>query len=223
MTSIHILYSDPSLLVINKPAGLLNLPDGYDPSLPHVRSVLEAEYGRLWIVHRLDKDTSGVLVLARSAAAHRALNLQFECHAVEKIYHALVSGDPAWEQREVDLPLLPDGDRQHRTVVDRRWGKEAHTGLRVLERFGECALVEAIPQTGRTHQVRAHLASLGHPLVADALYGGGQAALLNRLGLHAFSLDFTHPQSGEKVCLEAPYPEDFQTALQLMRQRTGSS
>ncbi len=112
------------------------LPDGYDPSLPHVRSLLEPQFGRLWIVHRLDKATSGALLLARTAASHRSLNTQFEQGRVEKVYHALVVGDVAWEAHIVDMPLRPNGDRRHRTVVDHERGKPALTELRLLQRFG---------------------------------------------------------------------------------------
>ena len=133
--NIEVLYQDDGILVINKPAGLATLPDGYDPSLPHIKSVLEPQVGPLWIVHRLDKDTSGVLVLARSAAAHRSLNTQFEERLVSKVYHALVIGNPDWKVKTVSLPLRSNGDRLHRTVVDQARGKPAVTHFKVLERF----------------------------------------------------------------------------------------
>jgi 23S rRNA-/tRNA-specific pseudouridylate synthase len=128
---------------------------------------LEQEYGRLWIVHRLDRETSGVLLLARSAEAHRLLNTQFEQHLVSKIYHALVIGSPDWQKKTISLPLRPNGDRHHRTVVDRDKGKPAVTRLNVMERFDHYCLVEAIPETGRTHQIRAHLSALGLYIMGD--------------------------------------------------------
>src|SRR4030042_5892431 len=170
-TDIPLLFSDEALLVINKPAGLSTLPDGYNPTLPHIKSVLERQFGALWIVHRLDKDTSGVLLLARSAQAHRALNTQFEQHRVSKLYHALVVGNPEWQEQTVSLPLRPNGDRQHRTVLDAQAGKPAVTHLKVLERYGNYCLLEAVPETGRTHQIRAHLYALGLSLIGDKLYG----------------------------------------------------
>ena len=230
-----ILYIDDSLLVINKPAGLLTLPDGYDPDAPHVVGLLSQEFGNLWIVHRLDKDTSGVLALARTPEAHQILNQQFETRQASKVYHALVRGQPAWVEHTVSLPLLPDGDRRHRTVVDHRQGKPSVTRLRVVERFEKYALVEACPETGRTHQVRVHLARQGLPIVADPLYGDGKGIflseikpeyrkkgaperpLLGRLGLHACSVEIVHPLAHKPVRFEAPYPKDFSAALKQLR------
>lgn len=202
---IEIIYSDEAILVIDKPAGLHTLPDGYDASLPHVRSMLEPEYGRLWIVHRLDRETSGVLVLARTAKAHRHLNTQFEQHQVRKLYQALVVGIPDWQETTVSLPLRVNVGHRHRTAVDPRRGKPAATHLRVLERFTDTALVEAAPETGRTHQIRAHLAALGYPIVGDELYGGSPSS--TGLHLHAYSLEVTHPVTGERMMFEAENPK----------------
>ena len=229
-----VLYVDDSLLVVNKPAGLPSLPDGYQAQAPHLRSVLEPIYGRLWTVHRLDRETSGAVVLARSPQVHRALNTQFQERQAAKVYHALVIGSPSWAEQMVDAPLLPNGDRRHRSIVTGK-GKPAVTLLRVLEGYNGYALVEAQPKTGRTHQIRLHLAHLGHPIVVDGLYGNGEGlflsaikpgyrgnkagepALLGRLGLHAWSLAFAHPSSGERVSFIAPYPKDFQRTLQQLR------
>lgn len=198
---VKILYSDEAVLVIDKPAGLHTLPDGYDPALPHVRSLLEPEYGRLWIVHRLDRETSGVLVLARTAEAHRSLNTQFEQHQVRKVYHALVEGCPAWQETTANLPLRVNVGHRHRTAVDPRRGKPAVTHLRVIENFADTTLVEALPKTGRTHQIRAHLSALGHPIVGDELYGARSSP--SGLHLHALSLEFTHPITGERLKFES--------------------
>jgi len=218
---IPILYCDDVLLAIDKPAGLRSLPDGYDPSAPHVRSLLEPYFGRLWIVHRLDRGTSGVLLLARSAEAHRALNRQFDHRQVKKVYHALVAGSLDWEVKTLDLPLRIDVGHKHRTAIDPVRGKPALTHLRVLERFAGYALVEAIPETGRTHQIRAHLAALGYPLLGDDLYGSPPVSEadppISRLALHALLLNIEHPVLHTKLHFKAPYPQDFARALELLR------
>ncbi len=220
---LPVLYISDAVLVIDKPAGLLSLPDGYDRSAPHVRRLLEPAYGRVWMVHRLDRETSGVLLLARTAEAHRALNIMFDTRQVQKIYHALVVGSSDWDERTVDLPLRVNVGHKHRTAVDPVQGKPAVTRLRVLERFAEYALLEAAPETGRTHQIRAHLAAIGHPVLADELYGdppGDDARLLMpRLALHARRLTIEHPLDHTSLTFEAPYPADFVQALERLRER----
>ncbi|OGN98516.1 MAG: hypothetical protein A2Z71_08985 [Chloroflexi bacterium RBG_13_50_21] len=234
-SDITVLYCDFALLVINKPAGLSTLPDGYNLTLPHVKSILEQEHGRLWIVHRLDKQTSGVLLLARSAQAHRSLNTQFEQHLTSKIYHALVEGNPEWIEKTINLPLRPNGDRSHRTVVDHEKGKPALTHLKALKRFGNYSLLEAIPETGRTHQIRAHLSSESLVIFGDKLYGGRKhdnpseieahavdcldlsKISMEGMGLHARSLEIIHPNSGQRIKFEAAYPAWWENALKLLR------
>jgi len=221
------LYLDDALLVVNKPAGLPTLIDGFHPDAPYLAGLLGVAYGRVWVVHRLDKETSGVIAFARSAQAHKDLNTQFEQRQASKVYHAMVIGQPDWDEKTVDLPLRPDGDRRHRTVIDQQMGKPAITRLRVLEVYGAYALVEAIPLTGRTHQIRAHLAACGYPLIADRLYGrsgdmhSGSTTgteTIQRLGLHARSLAFFNPLNGQRQTFEAPYPQDFSGALEQLRQ-----
>ena len=179
--------------------------------------LLKAQFDPLWTVHRLDKLTSGVIVFARSAEAHRHLNTQFEQHQIHKLYRALVHGAPPWQQTTVDLPLRPNGDRRHRTVIDPQRGKPASTAVQVLQRFTAFTLLEAAPRTGRTHQIRAHLAALGHPIAADPLYGPKNPdppAPMARLALHARSLSLLHPLNETQATFEAPYPQDFSQAIQ---------
>jgi 23S rRNA-/tRNA-specific pseudouridylate synthase len=150
------------------------------------------------------------------------LNIQFEKRQVAKVYHALVRGNPPWEVQTVRLPLALDGDRKHRTVIDPRHGKAAHTDLRCMERFPAAALVQATPHTGRTHQIRAHLAAIGLPILGDGLYGGTPSEampIIQRLALHALRLDFAHPASGQALSLQAPYSQDFDQALHRLREQ----
>ncbi len=218
---MNILHLDEHILILDKPAGLPVLPDGWDKDAPYLVKMLEAEYGNpstgsgqgIWIVHRLDKVTSGVIVFARTAEAHRSLNIQFEKHEVKKIYHALAEGSPRWDEHTARHPLRVNVGHKHRTVVDNRDGKPSATHFRVLERYDGFCLLEAIPETGRTHQVRVHAAELGHPLLADSVYGSRAERGLARPALHARSLTFTHPASGESVTFSADYPEDFASVI----------
>ncbi len=230
-----ILYSDDSVLAVDKPAGWLSIPDRWDPDAPVIQHALTKEHGILFPVHRIDKDTSGVLVFARTTQSHRILNDQFSTRAVEKVYLALVHGEPAEDQWRVDLALRADGDREHRTVVDAVKGKLASTTFEVVERFRGFALVKAMPETGRTHQIRVHIAASSMTIVADPLYGDGAPLLLSELkrkwkgdiyeerplmartALHASRITFTHPLSGEKLTIEAPLPRDFKATLAQLR------
>jgi RluA family pseudouridine synthase len=221
-----ILYQDDSLIAFNKPAGLLSIPDGYAPELPHVAGVLAPQFGKCWIVHRLDRETSGIIILARSLATHRSLNLQFEHRQVNKQYHALVSAIPAWSEITVDFPLRVNADRKHRTLTATLTGKPAVTGFRILQQYPGGCLVEASPHTGYTHQIRAHLAAIGLPILGDVQYFGIRPEpafpklvtspgtdLISRVALHARSISFSHPVTGLPIYLESPYPVDFQQAL----------
>jgi RluA family pseudouridine synthase len=215
--AVQILHVDQEIVVVNKPAGLPVLPDGWQQDSTYLVSLLEVEYGRIWIVHRLDKVTSGVLVAARTAEAHRSLSIQFEQHQAHKVYHAIVSGVPEWDERTAGQSLRSNVGHRHRTIIDARRGKPSRTVFRVLERLRDHTLVEARPLTGRTHQIRVHAAAMHCPLRGDSLYGASPAGVIHRPALHALSLSFTHPRIGQPVTYTAPYPGDFAKALEALR------
>ncbi len=213
---MKIIYEDDHLVVVDKPAGLSVLPDGWEKDSEYLVKILQEQYGRIFIVHRLDKITSGVMVFAREGEMHRALNMQFENHEAQKTYHAILEGNPKWEEKVAKHPLRSNVGHKHRTMVDDRNGKPAETRFRVMKRYQESALVEAKPMTGRTHQIRVHAYALGHPLVEDVLYGARDRYGLPRPMLHAQSLSFIHPATNERVKFSALHPADFEEALKIL-------
>ena len=213
---MKIIHEDSQIILVNKPAGLSVLPDGWEKDSEYLVRLLEESYGRVFIVHRLDKITSGVMVFARDAETHRALNIQFETHEAQKTYHAILEGNPKWEEKVVKYPLRANVGHKHRTVVDDKSGKPSETRFRVIKRYEAAALVEAKPMTGRTHQIRVHAYALGHPLVEDALYGARDQYGLPRPMLHAQTLSFIHPGTNERVKFSAPHPADFEDALKII-------
>lgn len=214
---MQIVYSDPHILIVNKPADLSVLPEGWDKSAPYLVQMLEEQFKKVWVVHRIDKVTSGMVVFALTAEAHRSLNIQFEKHEVEKTYHALINGVPKWDEKVTKFPLRVNVGHKHRTMVDNRNGLRSETRFKLLERYQTAALVEASPLTGRTHQIRVHAYALGHPLLGDDLYSAPETDVIPRPALHAFSLAFTHPETGKRVAFQADYPNDFQAAVELLR------
>jgi RluA family pseudouridine synthase len=210
---MKILYEDKHLLIVDKPAGLSVLPDGWEKDSDYLVKTLEAQFGKIFIVHRLDKVTSGVMVFARDAETHRALNIQFENHEAQKTYHAIIEGNPKWDEKVARHPLRANVGHKHRTMVDDKNGKPSETRFRVIKRYEESALIEAKPMTGRTHQIRVHAYALGHPLVGDVLYGAQETYGIARPMLHAQSLSFVHPATHERVRFSAPHPPDFEEAL----------
>ncbi len=216
---LHVVHEDGAIVVVDKPAGSIVIPGRGAPERT-LKQEAEARFGRLFVVHRLDRGTSGVLVFARTAEAHRTLNLAFDRREIEKRYLALVRGVPPPEQR-IDLPLVPARRGRMRPARPGDPGaKPSATRVRLVEQLGPFALVEAEPETGRTHQIRIHLAQAGFPLAVDPDYGadeplrdGSGAVLLERTPLHASSIAFVHPATGERFRCEAPLAEDMARAV----------
>ncbi len=226
LPSIVIHYLDEFLLVIEKPAGVLSIPGGFSPDVPHIQMLLPADLGRVWMVHRLDRDTSGVMLLARNAEVHRALNMMFDAREIHKTYQAIIHASPEWDTITCAEPLLVNADRAHRTRVSPH-GKPAHTDFQVLERFGRKAtLILAKPRTGLTHQIRAHLSYLGHPIIHDSLYASRekQASLSldspftsSRMALHAAEISFIHPVTHTDITIFSPLPADMSALIAYLR------
>jgi RluA family pseudouridine synthase len=212
---MDILHIDDHVIILNKPAGLPVLPDGWEKDSEYLVKMLEEKYDKIFIVHRLDKITSGVMVFARDAETHRALNMQFEHHEAQKVYHAIVEGNPRWEEKITKFPLHANVGHKHRTIVDDKNGKPSETRFKVLKRYQSSALVEAQPMTGRTHQIRVHASALGHPLLGDILYGAAETNLTARPTLHAHSL--TIELNGQRETFSAPYPSDFRATLDRLK------
>ncbi len=229
----NVIYSDSDIVVLSKKSGLLVAADRYDINAPRLDFLAEKEFGRLFAVHRIDKDTSGIVIYARNAESHKNLSLQFSERTVAKTYHALVNGHPSWQNLTVTLPLLPDGDDRHRTVINTKKGKPSETSFKILGFCGPYSWIEACPKTGRTHQIRVHLLSTGLSIVCDTLYSTNtkpvflsalkrkwngdeylERPLLNRLALHAFSIEFNHPVKEKRLFFSAPYPKDLDATRQ---------
>lgn len=230
------IYEDEQVLLVNKPSQILTIGDRFDPLLPNLRQTLREVYGDIFVVHRLDRDTSGVICFAKNADAHRNLSLQFERRETEKTYWALLKGELYQEDGEIEAALAPHPTRPGRMHVYAK-GKPSLTRFKVLERFKGYTLVEASIGTGRMHQIRVHFAHLGYPLVGDPLYGDGKSfyvsdvkrrynlsrkedeerPLLSRCALHAYSLGFAHPTTEERVDFECTPPKDLRATLNQLR------
>ena len=193
----RIVFQDDHLIVVEKPSGLLSVP-GRGPDLQDCLSArVQATHPAALVVHRLDRDTSGLMVMALGLAAQRALNRQFADRMVEKCYVAVVVGCPATSEGVIDLPMRKDFDRPPRHMIDPVAGRPAFTRWRLVETHGDRSRLEVRPLTGRSHQIRLHLATLGHPILGDPLYGPADAyAMSARLLLHANQLSLLHPAAG---------------------------
>jgi RluA family pseudouridine synthase len=250
-----VIYEDDRIIAVNKAPGIAVGADRWDDARERLDRLLfsflaerEGKSGRIFIVHRIDRDTSGLVVFAKTEEAHRELSGAFEARKITKRYYAAVHGRSVREEWICDLALVPNGNKQHRTIIDKYRGKKSLTRFRLLGSAGNYSVIEALPETGRTHQIRVHLAALGHPVVCDELYGTvkpvylsaikrgwrgdplKERPLLAHLGLHAAKLSL--PGFGEApgagtapgdLLLEAPLPRDMAALITQMQKAAGAS
>ena len=231
-----IIFENNDFVVIDKSSGLLSIPDreGDDLSL---KRILADKYGEIFTVHRLDKDTSGIIVFAKNEATHKFLSQAFEERKVEKYYQGIVKGTPHEKEKTIDAPIAQNTVKKTQMIIHKR-GKESVTDYKVLEEFGKFSLVEFRIHTGRTHQIRVHMQYVEHPILCDELYGDGEPILLssikknynlskneleerpllNRIALHAHRLIFNDTR-GKKYDFTAPLPKDMRAFLQQLRKR----
>ncbi|RMG27358.1 MAG: RluA family pseudouridine synthase [Bacteroidetes bacterium] len=225
-----ILYEDEHILLINKPVGMASLDDKSTRNVNHLARLYHPE---LKLCHRLDKMTSGVLLLAKGGEHYRSISLQFQHRQVRKCYHTLVAGVHQFDGYEINLPLLVTSNKK--VYVNKQEGKASKTRVFSREQFRNYTLLQCEPVSGRMHQIRVHLAAIRCPIVGDQLYGGADIYLsklkrnykfsmrkeeqpLNHgYLLHAHSLEFTHPASGEQLSFTAPYPKNFEVVLKVLR------
>jgi len=233
---IEIIHQDDSLLLVNKPPHFLAIPDRYAPHLPNLSTHLSNQFGKVYTVHRLDKETSGIICFARTEEAHKALSQQFQARSVEKVYYSILEGRLHQEHGIIEKGIAPSPTKAGKMIISAK-GKLAITHYKVIEVFKDFTLVEADIKTGRTHQIRVHFESIGYPLMIDKVYGRRPAfylseikgrryklgkdqserPLMERSCLHAFRLCLEHPESGERQCYEAPLPKDLRAVLQQLR------
>jgi 23S rRNA pseudouridine1911/1915/1917 synthase len=238
MNVIEIIQTTDHWIAINKPAGMLSIPDR-EQSQPSLKDMLQQRFGSIFTVHRLDRDTSGVIVFARTEEAHKFLSKQFEERSTEKYYLGLVQGVPSPPAGSIDAPIAEHPAKNGSMTVHKK-GKPSLTDYETLESFGLYAWMQFRIHTGRTHQIRVHAKHIAHPIVCDPLYGNGSPVLLSslkknyklsqreeaerpllaRLALHAHRLQFTDP-GGSLVALEAPLPKDLRALLQQLRKWRG--
>ena len=220
-----IIYEDDSVIAVNKASGIAVIGERWDIHAPRLDLLLKEELkGRtenggmaeLFTVHRIDKETSGLVVFAKNSKAHKELSAAFESRQIEKIYIAVIHGRPSWPGGKItcDLPLTADGNKKHLTIIDKYRGKPCFTSFSLLFSAGNYSVAEARPETGRTHQIRVHMAAVGHPVVGDARYGTSDRRLgPGRFFLHAFHLAFDHPVNGSHMELSSALPLDLEEFL----------
>jgi 23S rRNA pseudouridine1911/1915/1917 synthase len=228
-----IIFENSDFIVINKPAGLVSIPDR-GASSDSLKDILQKKYGQIFTVHRLDRETSGLIAFAKNETTHQFLSQAFESRALEKIYLGIVQGILVNKEGKIDAPIMEHPAKKGLMIANKK-GKPSLTNYQVQEEFRNYSLIRFDIQTGRTHQIRVHAQQLGHPIVCDVLYGNGkpifvssfknnfklsgfeeERPILHRLGLHSFQLKFKDAKGVEQQ-FEAPLPKDMKALLQQLR------
>lgn len=229
---MDIIFEDEHIVVVNKQAGMLTIPDRYAPDKVNLYQLLQKAQDEIFVVHRLDKETSGILLFAKSSEAHKQFSQLFANRQIRKFYLTVVDGQPYNEEATIDKPIAPTPNHKDRMRIDKR-GKESVTKYKVLQRYKDFSSLEVEILTGRTHQIRVHLESEGIPLACDPLYSRRQALfaadikgrkfkgktnkeirpLISRSILHAWKLEFTHPSTQKQIKVEAQIPKDIRAVI----------
>lgn len=235
--SYEIIFENSFFIAVNKPAGLLSIPDREQTQIS-LKEILQAKYGKVYTVHRLDKDTSGIIIFAKTLEAHKYYSLLFEERKIEKYYMGLVLGTPTTKQGTIDAPIAEHAIKKGYYIIHRN-GKPSITEYNLIEEHKNFSLLQFQLHTGRTHQIRVHCKNIGHPLACDELYGNGKPILLssikkkfnlgkyeeeekpmlNRLALHSYKLKFTDPD-GKAIELCAELPKDISALLKQLKKNT---
>ncbi|MFK7744778.1 MAG: RluA family pseudouridine synthase [Roseobacter sp.] len=205
-TPLNILHEDAEVLLVDKPSGLLSVPGKGAHLADCLITRVQNAFPDALLVHRLDRDTSGVMIFALTAHAQRHLGLQFEKRMTQKTYVARVWGTPDAKTGTVDLPLIVDWPNRPLQKVCHETGKPAQTDWRIVKTEAETSRVRLFPRTGRSHQLRVHMLALGHPILGDPFYATGPARAFPRLMLHSEELRFKHPQGGRSIKVRSPAP-----------------
>lgn len=226
-----LIFEDEDLIIVDKPAPYLTIPDRYDRTIPNVHGMLLSNREQVFINHRIDKETSGLLVFTKNEESHKVLSLQFENREVTKNYYTLVHGTPPEQVGQIDLPIGQNKVRKRGMIIDQQ-GKESITKFRIVQTWKRYSLLEVSLITGRQHQIRVHMKAIYCPLICDNLYGDGEPfflsdikrrinrskdeverPLLKRLALHAYKLKFVHPRTGAELEFESELPKDMKAVI----------
>ncbi len=232
---IEKIYEDENIIVLDKPAGILTLPDRFNKSLPSLKTYLESIFTKIYPIHRLDRDTSGVIIFAKNAETHKFINQQFESGEIVKLYHAFVAGVFPEDISEIDIPIM-ENPAKPGTVIPSVRGKKSITEVKIIEHYRISTLLECKLITGRQHQIRVHLSAIGYPLLVDPVYGNSncfnvsmvkskyklkkdtqEIPLISRLTLHCSKIAFKNFSTIKQTEFTADYPKDLKALKQILR------